>query len=63
MTLTLRRGVLLTILAIVLEFSAGCSSATARREPQPTHPDEHEFHSDQEHYDRAGAVEPKRTPD
>jgi hypothetical protein len=63
MTLNVRQGVLLMILTMGVTFAAGCSSSTAPRERQPTRAGEHEFHSDQEHYDRAGAVEPKRSAD
>ena len=60
MAINMRRVLLLAALAIAVVLSAGCARGTLEREPEePRTTDEHEFHTDQEHYDRGGAVEPK----
>lgn len=48
---------LLLVLAVAL--TAGCASDSSARDPKPPGADEHQFHSNQEHYDRSGSMENK----
>lgn len=59
MTIIVGRIVLFVAPALAMVLTAGCASDASTRDPKEPRASEHDFHSNQEHYDRGGAVAPK----
>jgi hypothetical protein len=59
MTMIVRQIFLFVVLAGAVILTAGCASDASAHDAQAPRTNEHDFHSNQEHYDRGGAVAPK----
>ena len=58
MTMIVRPIIMFLVLGVAV-LAAGCASNSSACESKEPRTDEHESHSNQEHYDRGGAVAPK----